>query len=115
MGGNVLGIGGGVLNRVLSLRVIREICTTTSHDGLGGRTIPNVFYSCEGRGWSKSVGGVIGESGSGAKFAALTARLRCQGWELSVKPIKEVQIKKQMLYTMGYPARSPSKSTDLKR
>ncbi len=52
--------------------------TTTNHDGLGGRTISNEVDSCGGRGWLTSVGSVIGESGSGAKFVALTARLRCQ-------------------------------------
>ncbi len=67
------------MNGVLSLRVIGEIGTTTHHDGLGDRTISNVVYSCAGREWSKSVGGAVGKSGSGARFAALTARLRCQG------------------------------------
>ncbi len=67
------------MNGVLSLKVIGEMGTTTNHDGLGGRTISNIVNSCEGRGWSKSVGGVIGESKSGARFAALTARLGCQG------------------------------------
>ncbi len=65
--------------RVLSVRLVRELGTTTGHDGLGGRTISNVVDSCEGRGWLKPVGGVVGESVSGAKFAALTARMGCQG------------------------------------
>ncbi len=64
------------MNGVLSLRVIGEMCTPTNHDGLGGRTISNVVHSCDGRGWSKSVFGVVGESGSGTR---LTARLCCQG------------------------------------
>ncbi len=78
----------GEMYGVLLLRLIGESGTTTSHDGLGGRTISNEVDSCGGRGWLTSVGGVIGESGSGAKFAALTARLRCQDWICRVKPSK---------------------------
>ncbi len=58
--------------------VIYVYWVTTNHDGLGGRTITNEVDSCGGRGWLTSVGGVISESGSGTKFAALTARLRFQ-------------------------------------
>ncbi len=36
--------------------------------------------------------GVVGESGSGARFGALAARLRCQNDELSATPTKEIQI-----------------------
>ncbi len=35
-----------------------------------------------------TVGGVVGESGSGAKFSALTSRLRCQSSIYRAKPIK---------------------------
>ncbi len=75
------------MNGLLSIMVIGEMGTTTDHGGLCGRTISDVVDSCEGREWSKSVGGVVGESGSGARFAALTARLRCQGCKLPAKPI----------------------------
>ncbi len=63
---------------IMSLRLVGELGTTTGNDELSGRTISNVEDSCEGRGWLKSVGGVVGGSESGAKFTALTTRLRCQ-------------------------------------
>ncbi len=62
----------------MSLRVYGSICTTTSYDGLGGQTLSNAA-------------GVVGESGSGARFAALTARLRCQEVELPARYTKETQ------------------------
>ncbi len=55
---------------------------TIDHDELGGRMITNAVGSCGGWDWLQPVNGVVGESGSGARSAALTARLRCQGWKL---------------------------------
>ncbi len=44
---------------IMSLRLVWELGTTTGNDGLGGRTISNVEDSCEGRGWLRSVSGVV--------------------------------------------------------
>ncbi len=58
--------------------IVTKVSTGIRYNhGQGGRTISNEVDSCGRRGWL--VGGVIGESGSEAKFAALTARQRCQG------------------------------------
>ncbi len=62
------------------------------------RTISNEVDSYGGRGWLTSIGGVIGESGSGAKFSALTARLRCQDCICRAKPSKRSTDKQRPRY-----------------
>ncbi len=59
------------MSGLFSLMVIGYMGTKTNHDGPGGRAMSNVVYSCEGRGWSLSIGGVVRVSGSGARLAAL--------------------------------------------